>query len=114
MGCTSSKHTLERVDDSVHVMLAHERKVAMRKGEAVASAFVPRAEHPLLAQQQKANEQQQTTVAAAAVASTVDNSANRPATIPGVAAVENDEDENPNDTVMNALRADHQQQIQQR
>jgi hypothetical protein len=48
MGCGSSKHTLERVDDSVHVMLAHEKKVAMKKGEKVATHYVPRAEHPLL------------------------------------------------------------------
>lgn len=48
MGCGSSKHTLERVDDSVHVMLAHEKKVALKKGEKVATHYVPRAEHPLL------------------------------------------------------------------
>ena len=48
MGCGSSTHRLEQVDDSVHVMLAHEKKVAMKKGERVATAYVPRAEHPLL------------------------------------------------------------------
>jgi hypothetical protein len=48
MGCGSSKHTLERVDDSVHVMLAHEKKVALKKGQKAATEYVPRAEHPLL------------------------------------------------------------------
>lgn len=48
MGCGASRQTLERVDDSVHVMLAHEKKVAMKKGQSVATAYVPRADHPLL------------------------------------------------------------------
>lgn len=79
MGCGSSKHTLERVDDSVHVMLAHEKKMALKKGEKVATAYVPRAEHPLL---QKA----------------------RPS--PVVAA---EEDEGNNDALGDALKADQHQ-----
>ena len=48
MGCGASKHSLDNVDDSVHVMLTHEKKVALKKGEKVATSYVPRAEHPLL------------------------------------------------------------------
>jgi hypothetical protein len=59
MGCGSSKHALERVDDSLHVMLVRDRKSAKKAGKAVESTYVPRAEHPLMAQ---------ATVAAAVVA----------------------------------------------
>lgn len=51
MGCGSSKRTLETVDDSVHVMLAHDKKVAAKKGQAPSAGYKPRAEHPLLHQQ---------------------------------------------------------------
>jgi len=48
MGCTQSQDTrLQTVDDSVHVMLKHDKKVQQRKGEAP-HGYVPRAEHPLL------------------------------------------------------------------
>ena len=49
MGCGSSKADgrLQTVDDSVHVMLAHDRKVQKMKGEKP-HGYVPRAEHPLL------------------------------------------------------------------
>jgi hypothetical protein len=49
MGCLVSKqaHTLTHVDDSVHVMLSHEKKVAKKKGLPAATEYVPRAEHPL-------------------------------------------------------------------
>jgi hypothetical protein len=47
MGCGSSKNHLEYVDDSVHVMLQHDKKVAQKKGEDI-KGYVPRAEHPLL------------------------------------------------------------------
>ena len=48
MGCTQSSDTrLQTVDDSVHVMLAHDKKVQQRKGEKP-HGYVPRAEHPLL------------------------------------------------------------------
>jgi hypothetical protein len=50
MGCGSSKHALERVDDSLHVMLVRDRKAAKKSGKEVASTYVPRAEHPLMAQ----------------------------------------------------------------
>jgi hypothetical protein len=50
MGCGSSKHALERVDDSLHVMLVRDRKSAKKAGKAVESTYVPRAEHPLMAQ----------------------------------------------------------------
>ena len=53
MGCGSSKASgLSHVDDSVHVMLNHDKKVQQRKGEPV-HGFKPRAEHPLL--KEKAN-----------------------------------------------------------
>jgi hypothetical protein len=49
MGCGGSKADgrLQTVDDSVHVMLAHDRKVQKMKGEKP-HGYVPRAEHPLL------------------------------------------------------------------
>eukprot|EP00934_Nitzschia_sp_Nitz4_P000661 Nitzschia sp. Nitz4//NODE_542_length_12750_cov_80.145333//2156//2395//NITZ4_additional_000080-RA//-1//CDS//3329531970//661//frame0 len=49
MGCGSSRHDtgLEAVDDSVHVMLSHDKRRMERKGEAQ-HGYVPRAEHPLL------------------------------------------------------------------
>lgn len=53
MGCGSSKSEgLQTVDDSVHVMLKHDKKVAQGKGEAP-KGYVPRAPHPLLQQQQQ-------------------------------------------------------------
>jgi hypothetical protein len=48
MGCGSSRHTLDQVDDSVHVMLKHDKKVALKKGKDVNAGYKPRAEHPLL------------------------------------------------------------------
>lgn len=48
MGCGSSKHVLETVDDSVHVMLTHEKKVAQKKGEKLSTGYKPRVPHPLL------------------------------------------------------------------
>jgi hypothetical protein len=53
MGCGPSKSNLETVDDSVHVMLAHDKKVAARKGQTATEGYKPRAEHPLLSQQQQ-------------------------------------------------------------
>ena len=47
MGCCASRSHLETVDDSVHVMLQHDKKVAQRKGETP-KGYVPRAPHPLL------------------------------------------------------------------
>lgn len=49
MGCGSSAHEdrLQTVDDSVHVMLAHDKKRQKAKGGAPLG-YVPRAEHPLL------------------------------------------------------------------
>ena len=49
MGCNQSTEDrrLQTVDDSVHVMLAHDKKVQQRKGEEP-HGYVPRAEHPLL------------------------------------------------------------------
>jgi hypothetical protein len=49
MGCGSSKNNLETVDDSVHVMLAHDKKVAAKKGQSTTTGYKPRAQHPLLA-----------------------------------------------------------------
>ena len=48
MGCNSSKeNALANVDDSVHVMIAHDKKRATQKGEKP-HGYVPRAPHPLL------------------------------------------------------------------
>jgi len=47
MGCGSSKSGLHHVDDSVHVMLRHDKKVHQRKG-GPAPAYKERAQHPLL------------------------------------------------------------------
>lgn len=58
MGCLFSKDarpSLTHVDDSVHVMLSHEKKMAKKKGEPAATEYVPRAEHPLFSQQQQSN-----------------------------------------------------------
>jgi len=63
MGCGSSKRILETVDDSVHVMLQHDKKAAAKKGKEPAG-YVPRAEHPLL---QKAAQQSRAAATAAAV-----------------------------------------------
>jgi len=47
------------VDDSIHVMLRHDQKVAKKKGgNAAGTQYVPRAEHPLL---QKAAQHQDET-----------------------------------------------------
>ena len=46
MGCSSSKHGLNNVDDSVHVMLKHDRKKQKAKGEV--RGYVSRADHPLM------------------------------------------------------------------
>jgi hypothetical protein len=47
MGCGASKDGLANVDDSVHVMIRHDKKRAAQKGEAP-HGYVPRAPHPLL------------------------------------------------------------------
>jgi hypothetical protein len=47
-----SKSTFDTVDDSVHVMLQHDKKIAKNKGQQP-SGYVPRAEHPLLQQPKK-------------------------------------------------------------
>ena len=54
MGCGSSKHTLHTVDDSVHVMLKHDKKVSQKNGHAP-QGYVPRKEHPLMATQTTTN-----------------------------------------------------------
>jgi len=48
MGCGGSKSSrLNNVDDSVHVMINHDKKVQQRKGQPV-HGYKPRAQHPLL------------------------------------------------------------------
>jgi hypothetical protein len=63
MGCLVSKqaHTLTHVDDSVHVMLSHEKKVAKKKGLPAATEYVPRAEHPLFLHRSQDNNTTTTT-----------------------------------------------------
>ena len=49
MGCQSS--TLlgtSQVDDSIHAMLEHDRKMAAKRGEPLVTGYVPRQRHPLL------------------------------------------------------------------
>lgn len=47
-GCGSKHHNhLETVDDSVHVMLKHDKKVQKNKGRSE-QGYVPRAAHPAL------------------------------------------------------------------
>lgn len=47
-GCGSKNHShLERVDDSVHVMLKHDKKVQKTKGKSE-QGYVPRAAHPAM------------------------------------------------------------------
>jgi hypothetical protein len=46
MGCGPSR-ALETVDDSVHVMIQHDKKAALKKG-IVQTGYVPRAQHPML------------------------------------------------------------------
>ncbi len=50
MGGCGSKHTshLETVDDSVHVMLKHDKKKQKEKGKSEPQGYVPRAAHPAL------------------------------------------------------------------
>ena len=50
MGGCGSKHTshLETVDDSVHVMLKHDKKKQKEKGKSEQQGYVPRAAHPAL------------------------------------------------------------------
>lgn len=50
MGCNASKQAvkmsvLSRIDDSVHVMLEHDTKMAARRGEQP-RGYVPRQPHP--------------------------------------------------------------------
>jgi hypothetical protein len=47
MGCGSSKDGLYNVDDSVHVMIKHDKKVSEKKG-GPAPVFKPRSAHPML------------------------------------------------------------------
>eukprot|EP00567_Pseudictyota_dubia_P016493 CAMPEP_0197449420 /NCGR_PEP_ID=MMETSP1175-20131217/21424_1 /TAXON_ID=1003142 /ORGANISM="Triceratium dubium, Strain CCMP147" /LENGTH=73 /DNA_ID=CAMNT_0042981549 /DNA_START=182 /DNA_END=403 /DNA_ORIENTATION=+ len=52
----SNQHShLETVDDSVHVMISHDKKKQRQEGKPV-SGYVPRAEHPSLAKAKKAEE----------------------------------------------------------
>ena len=48
-GCGSKHHShLETVDDSVHVMLKHDKKKQNEKGKNEPQRYVPRAAHPAL------------------------------------------------------------------
>lgn len=62
MGCTASKQTVQsfgRIDDSVHVMLEHDKKVAQRHGVKCHQAYVPRKAHPLLKSSIQAEEEEE-------------------------------------------------------
>lgn len=45
---SSDKGHLEQVDDSVHVMLAHDRKKRKESGTASVAGYKPRAANPAL------------------------------------------------------------------
>ena len=45
---SSGKGHLEQIDDSVHVMLAHDRKKRKESGNAATSGYKPRAANPAL------------------------------------------------------------------
>jgi hypothetical protein len=47
MGCGPSKHTLNTVDDSVHVMLKQDRRRQQTTGQG-SHGYVPRPSHKLL------------------------------------------------------------------
>jgi len=55
MGCAASRQAvvvvsnsrLATVDDSVHVMIEHSKRICLQKGQAV-HGYIPRAPHPLL------------------------------------------------------------------
>eukprot|EP00970_Alexandrium_tamarense_P013174 scaffold3282_cov198-Alexandrium_tamarense.AAC.39 len=51
-GCNSKASHLENVDDSVHVMLAHDRKKRKETG-APSSGYKPRAANPVLEQKRE-------------------------------------------------------------
>jgi hypothetical protein len=62
MGCILSRkqqqqHSIGYVDDSVRVMISHEKKIASKKGVPVSttSSYIPRAEHPLLVRKENDN-----------------------------------------------------------
>jgi len=61
MGCGFSKNTrgIVTVDDSVHVMIKHDKEVARRKGQE-SQGYVPRAPHVLPEQQQQQTEDKNT------------------------------------------------------
>jgi hypothetical protein len=44
MGCATSKHTIDRLEDSVHVALKRDKK----RGGNASIHYTPRAPHPLL------------------------------------------------------------------
>jgi hypothetical protein len=54
MGCGPSRDSrLFNVDDSVHVMLSHDKRLQQKKGEKP-QGYVPRSAHPLLKPKAKA------------------------------------------------------------
>ncbi len=55
-GCLSSKGHLDTVDDSVHVMLAHDRK-KRKEGSGAGTGYKPRAANPALEQKSAENEE---------------------------------------------------------
>jgi hypothetical protein len=49
MGCQSSTLLVaSRIDDSIHAMLEHDRKMAEKRGQPLATGYVPRQSHPML------------------------------------------------------------------
>jgi hypothetical protein len=48
MGCQTSSLAASKIDDSIHAMLEHDRKIAAKKGQQLAISYVPRQPHPML------------------------------------------------------------------
>ena len=55
----SRSHGIAKAEDSMHVMISHDKKAALKRGEAGVGGYVPRAEHPALAKAREKQEQEQ-------------------------------------------------------
>lgn len=64
MGCRSSK--LESVEDSIHVLLSHEKKKILQNKQQGNTAYQPRKEHPKLLQAQEQDDDLENLMAHAA------------------------------------------------
>lgn len=58
---SSGKGHLEQVDDSVHVMLKHDRKKRKEAGQGTSSGYKPRAANPALEKKRQENNEEEKT-----------------------------------------------------